>query len=258
MSPPERGRPVRDFLLGKRRTGRPPSAAPPVLALALLLDRRGGLVTVRAHPGGYKSINLKSAALACAVLFTGAAAHSETIYLTAARMVDPAAGRVTADPAVVIEGDKVTAVGTAAALAAPAGARRIDLAGKTILPGLIDMHTHITARSDMAGYQELSISVPAEAISGVANARKTLQAGFTTLRNVGADGFTDVALRDSINSGESVGPRLFVSGPLIGATGGHCDENLLPASYHATEMGWPTDRTPCGIWFAATTSTAPT
>jgi imidazolonepropionase-like amidohydrolase len=184
-------------------------------------------------------MTLKSVALACGLLFAGAdvAAHGETIYLTAARMVDPAAGRVTADPAVVIVDDKVTAVGTAGALAAPAGARRIDLAGKTILPGLIDMHTHITARSDMAGYQELGISAPAEAISGVANARKTLQAGFTTLRNVGADGFTDVALRDSINSGESVGPRLFVSGPLIGATGGHCDENLLPESYHAVGDG---------------------
>ena len=182
-------------------------------------------------------MNLKSAMLACA-LFVSGAAHGETIYLTAARMVDPVAGKVVANPAVVIVDDRVTAVGTAGALAVPEGARRIELSRRRrSLPGLIDMHTHITSRSDMHGYRALSISLPAEAISGVANANKTLQAGFTTLRNVGAPGFTDVALRDSINSGESVGPRLFVSGPLIGATGGHCDENLLPASYNAVGDG---------------------
>ncbi|MDB5481701.1 MAG: Xaa-Pro dipeptidase [Caulobacteraceae bacterium] len=182
-------------------------------------------------------MSMKSAALACAVLLAGANVRAETIYLTAARMVDPVAGKVVADPAVVITDDRVTAVGAAASLPVPDRARRIDLAGRTILPGLIDMHTHITSRADMHGYRALSVSVPAESISGVANAAKTLQAGFTTLRNVGAPGFADVALRDSINSGETVGPRLFVSGPLIGATGGHCDENLLPESYHAVGDG---------------------
>jgi imidazolonepropionase-like amidohydrolase len=99
------------------------------------------------------------------------------------------------------------------------------------------MHTHLTARADAGGYRALAISVPAQAISGVANARKTLQAGFTTVRNVGASGFADVALRDSIAMGETEGPRMFVSGPLIGATGGHCDNNLLPESYHAVGDG---------------------
>jgi imidazolonepropionase-like amidohydrolase len=165
------------------------------------------------------------------------AARAETIYLTADRLVDTAAGKTVDHPAVVITDDRVTAVGTVGALPAPAGARRIDLPGRTILPGLIDMHTHITSRSDMGGYRSLSVSTPATAISGVANAWKTLQAGFTTLRNVGAEGYADVALRDSINEGETAGPRLFVSGPLIGATGGHCDENLLPYEYHATADG---------------------
>jgi imidazolonepropionase-like amidohydrolase len=184
-------------------------------------------------------VNFKGLGLAVAVagaLGAGAAAP-ETIYLTAARMVDPASGQVVADPAVVIMDDKVRAVGTAGALAVPAGARRIDLAGETILPGLIDMHTHITGRADLHGYAALAVTAPASAISGVANAYRTLQAGFTTLRNVGAGGYADVALRDSINRGETVGPRLFVSGPLIGATGGHCDENLLPESYHAVGEG---------------------
>ena len=180
---------------------------------------------------------VRALALGLAVFSAAPSVQAETIYLTAAHMVDPAGGKVVNAPTVVIKDDKIVSVGTASSLPAPAGARKIDLGGATILPGLIDMHTHITIRSDKLGYQRLGISLPAEAISGVANAAKTLQAGFTTLRNVGADGYSDVALRDSINEGETVGPRLFVSGPLIGATGGHCDENLLPFAYHTVGEG---------------------
>jgi imidazolonepropionase-like amidohydrolase len=176
------------------------------------------------------------AATLAALSMTGAA-QAETLYLTAARMIDPASGSVMNAPAVIITDGHVVQVGPAASLKAPDGARTLDLQGQTILPGLIDMHTHITSRSDAGGYRSLGVSVPAQAISGVANAYKTLQAGFTTLRNVGAAGYADVALRDSINAGETIGPHLFVSGPLIGATGGHCDENLLPESYHAVGEG---------------------
>jgi imidazolonepropionase-like amidohydrolase len=179
----------------------------------------------------------KSLVLATVGVLLSSACRAETIYLTAARLVDPVGGRVTSDPAVVITGDRITAVGVAGVLAVPAGARRIDLPGDTMIPGLIDMHTHITGRADVHGYRGLTVTTPAAAISGVANAGKTLQAGFTTLRNVGAGGGADVALRDSINAGETVGPRLFVSGPPIGATGGHCDENLLPAEYGRVGQG---------------------
>jgi len=180
---------------------------------------------------------VRTLALGLVVFSAASGVRAETIYLTAAHMVDPVAGRVMNAPAVVIKDDKIVSVGTAASLPVPADARKIDLGGATILPGLIDMHTHITVRSDKEGYERLSVSLPAAAISGAANAGKTLQAGFTTLRNVGADGYADVALRDSINAGETVGPRLFVSGPLIGATGGHCDENLLPFAYHTVGEG---------------------
>jgi len=157
---------------------------------------------------------------------------AETLYLTAAHMIDTAAGKVIDNPAVLIKGDRIMAVGTQSSLAAPKDARRIDLGGKTILPGLIDMHVHITARADQNGYESLAVTTAAEAISGVANAGTTLRAGFTTVRNVGAGGFSDIALRDSINRGETIGPRIIASGPAIGATGGHCDNNLLPESYH--------------------------
>jgi imidazolonepropionase-like amidohydrolase len=184
-------------------------------------------------------MDFKMAALAAglAAVSLAATARAETLYLAAARMVDPASGTVIQNPAVVIKDDRIVEVGPAATLKAPDGARTIDLGSQTILPGLIDMHTHITSRADAGGYRSLGISIPSQAITGVANAYRTLQAGFTTLRNVGADGYADVALRDSINAGETVGPRLFVSGPLIGATGGHCDENLLPESYHAVGEG---------------------
>jgi len=134
-------------------------------------------------------------------------------------------------PAVLVTDGRIKEVGRQGAVAAPAGARTLDLAGMTLLPGFIDMHVHLTSRHDMHGYRSLKETVADEAINGVLHAGRTLDAGFTTARNVGAGGFADVALRDAIAEGRARGPRLFVAGPALGATGGHCDNNLLPASY---------------------------
>src|SRR4029077_14178620 len=87
------------------------------------------------------------------------------------------------------------------------------------------------------GYSRLAISVPREALNGARNARVALEAGFTTIRNVGASGFTDVALRDAINAGDVPGPRMLVSGPALSITGGHCDNNLLPFESHLQNEG---------------------
>ena len=158
-------------------------------------------------------------------------AFATTVYVKAGRLIDVVAGRSLDDQVIVLRGDRIMAVTAAADTPVPAGARFIDLSDKTVLPGLIDMHDHLTGDHRFHGYQSLGISLPRETLYGVLNARITLQAGFTTVRNVGASGYSDVALRDAINAGEIEGPRLRVSGPSLGITGGHCDNNLLPAEY---------------------------
>jgi imidazolonepropionase-like amidohydrolase len=153
----------------------------------------------------------------------------------AAHLLDVKTGKTLDRVTVTIAGDKVESV--AAGTTAPrAGANVINLGEATLLPGLIDAHTHLTS-DPVFGYQQLAISVPKEALVGAKNARVTLEAGFTTVRNVGARGYTDIALRDAINEGLIPGPRIDASGPALSITGGHCDENLLPYEWHIQSDG---------------------
>lgn len=156
-----------------------------------------------------------------------------TTHISADRLVDVENSRVIESPLVAIEGNRIISIDTD--VTAPAGT--IVLEGMTLVPGLMDMHTHLTYASDEFGYRSLANSATRSALKGVKNARVSLQAGFTTMRNLGATGFTDVALRDAINDGDIPGPRLFVSGPALGITGGHCDNNLLPRDYNVRGEG---------------------
>jgi imidazolonepropionase-like amidohydrolase len=151
------------------------------------------------------------------------------------KLVDVRAGRLLENQLVSFDADGTITSVAPAGSSLPAGT--IDLARATCLPGLIDVHTHLTSDPTDNGYAGLGISIPRSAVTGAKNARLTLFAGFTTVRNVGAPGFSDVAVRDGINAGEIPGPRMFVSGPPLGITGGHCDDNLLPAEFHHVAEG---------------------
>jgi imidazolonepropionase-like amidohydrolase len=160
------------------------------------------------------------------------------LLLTADHLLDIRSGRLIDNTAVLIRDGRILAAGSRQDLDVPADARHIDLPGETLLPGLIDMHVHLTFSPDYPAYKRLALSEMRQAIQGVMNAKRTLYAGFTTVRNVGAYGFGDVALRDAIRAGEVQGPRLFVAGPSIGITGGHCsDNNLLPPEFDMTREG---------------------
>lgn len=178
--------------------------------------------------------------LALAVLVvTGQAVAQQSprrVVVHAGHALDVKTGKLLSDQTFIIEDGRIVSAGSSAETKAPADALRIELPNATVLPGLIDAHTHLTYDPQF-GYEELGISVARSTLTGAKNARLTLQAGFTTVRNVGAEGYSDVALRDAINAGDVPGPRMLVSGPALGITGGHCDNNLLPYEYHATGDG---------------------
>ncbi len=159
------------------------------------------------------------------------------VLVRAGRLLDVKSGKILTGQSILIEGDKIVSVGPVAEAKPGPETQVIDLANATVLPGLIDAHTHLTADPTTLGYEGLGISYPREALIGARNARVTLQAGFTTVRNVGAGGYSDVALRDAINAGDVPGPHMLVSGPAMGITGGHCDDNLLAPEFHATALG---------------------
>ncbi len=157
------------------------------------------------------------------------AAQADIVVVTADRMLDVLAGRIVDHPQITIVDGRISAVTTQGA-ALPAAARRVDLPGMTLLPGLIDMHTHITADPRYGGYRGLEFTDNFWTVVGVANARKTLDAGFTTIRNVGSANFNDVAIKQGIEQGIVPGPRIVPATYAIGATGGHCDSTEFPPS----------------------------
>ena len=151
--------------------------------------------------------------------------------ITADRYLDVATGRYVEHPAIFVGDDgRITGVSDARTVKWGSTIKHIDLAGQTLLPGLIDMHVHLTSLAEIGGYRGLQYTDNFWTAVGVANAKKTLDAGFTTVRNVGSASFDDVALKQAIDGKWIEGPRIVPAAYAIGATGGHCDDNSLPPS----------------------------
>ena len=171
----------------------------------------------------------------CAALMAGSlAAHAETVAVSAAKLIDVQTGKVIEHPVVLIEDERIIAVGPAASVTVPAGTKRIDLPSLTLLPGLIDMHVHLTAEATIGGYNGLLYTDSFWPIVGTKNAKKTLEAGFTSVRNVGSAHFDDVGLRQAIDEHFIPGPRITTATYPLSATGGHCDETYFPPSMNQT------------------------
>jgi imidazolonepropionase-like amidohydrolase len=166
------------------------------------------------------------AALSCSLVNVS---WADTVVVTADHMIDVIAGKTVERPQITISDGRITAVGTQGGNI-PAGARRVDLPGMTLMPGFIDMHTHITSDPQYSGYKGLEFTDNFWTVVGVANAKKTLEAGFTTIRNVGSANFDDVAIKQGIDTGHIPGPRIVPATYAIGATGGHCDATEFPPS----------------------------
>ena len=157
------------------------------------------------------------------------AAQAATVVVTADRMIDVATGGRVERPLVVITDGRITRVGRQGD-ALPEGAERVDLPGVTLVPGLIDMHVHITSSPLYGGYNSLLFTDSFWPAIGVAHAKTTLEAGFTTIRNVGSEGYADVGLKQAIDAGFVPGPRIVPAAYALGATGGHCDSTFFPPS----------------------------
>jgi imidazolonepropionase-like amidohydrolase len=167
------------------------------------------------------SIAARHLVLLVLFLLVSGVARAEPLVVAAARMLDVTSGRIVSPAVVVVEQGRITAVNP---VEAPLGARVIDLGDRTLLPGLIDVHTHLAFEiAPGFVYEAVESGTAAYAFRAAANARKTVEAGFTTVREVGSVDFVDVALADAVESGLVTGPRVVPSGHSLGITGGHCD-----------------------------------
>lgn len=179
---------------------------------------------------------IRLAMLLSVCLFYVQFASAKTVIVADA-YVDVVTGKLVQDARIEIEAERITSVTQSSSRRINKDDVFIDLSGYTLLPGLIDMHTHLTSDAKEHGLRRLTTSQVRKAFRGVKFAEQTLMSGVTTVRNLGAGGFIDVAMRDAIASGDIIGPRMFVSGPSLQITGGHGDNNILPFDMPTSTVG---------------------
>ena len=158
------------------------------------------------------------------------AAHAADVIITADRLLDVRTGRMVHQPEILVRDGKVVGIGQESVKSAAADATRVALPGMTLLPGLIDMHVHLDSDPTYGGYSGLEYNDRFWSALAVAHAGKTLDAGFTTIRNLGAADWNDVGLGQAIAAGKVRGPRIVPAAWSFGATGGHCDSTYFPPS----------------------------
>ncbi len=163
----------------------------------------------------------------CALLISNELAAQQTL-INADALINVQEGKTIRDVAVLIDGNKIIAVGKQGQLNAEGDAKVINLDGKTLMPGVMDMHVHLSSDAEDNFLASRGNSVPRQTVKAVKNANKTLMAGFTTVRNLGAAGYSVIAVRDGIEAGEIPGPRIWAAGHSVSITGGHCDDNFSP------------------------------
>ncbi len=176
-------------------------------------------------------MHYRLSALAALMLAAATPAAAETVVVTADRMIDVVSGKVIEHPAIFIIDGRITSIADARTVRWGSDVRHINLSGKTVLPGLIDMHVHLDSNPLYGGYTGLQFTDSFWAIQGTANARAMLKAGFTTIRNVGSENYADVGYKQAIEEGLIAGPRIVPAAHSLGATGGHCDSTYLPPSF---------------------------
>lgn len=176
-------------------------------------------------------------ATALTAMVAAQSASAETV-ITAAHMLDVQTGQIVDFPAIFVGDDgRITSIADSRLVRWGASVRHIDLGERTLLPGLIDMHVHLDSLAEVGGYNSLQYTDSFWPIVAARNARLMLDAGFTTVRNVGSANYNDVAIEQAIDAGYAIGPRVVPAGNFIGTTGSHCDETFFPPSFNRRAPG---------------------
>ncbi|WP_351015869.1 amidohydrolase family protein [Shewanella sp. AC91-MNA-CIBAN-0169] len=187
-----------------------------------------------------KNNNINAIPLALSLIlgttFITPAIAQDTLILADA-YIDVAKGKSINDAAIIVSNNRIIKVTTAANINNKADYSLIDLKGKTLVPGVMDMHVHLSFDAEDNFLESMNYSVPRQTVKAVKNAQKTLLAGFTTVRDLGASGYSVIATRDGIDAGDIPGPRIWAVGHAIGITGGHCDDNFPAPEAHAKAQG---------------------